>query len=330
VLDADDEPCRDTWYRLVVDETSFDFRELDPDRLTRLLDDFNDTLGDILRERPVAAAEWWHEHACLDGCELADFLYVRGGPGDKVSPDVRRRTALLMDRCHTWDTDEDTDVPDTVYVAGRERELAWTLGHALRRTLNGHTMACLVFPADDAVASGWQPVASPAGGAEAKLYFLRSAPELTVFWRGLYERENVPEHIFPVLATDAFPGLVLAGSLSFRKFDGTYRELRSWVVKVLGVLDDHFADALERHAGLPDQIQAELGRFGIDLSPESPNTRAKERVMRQRDVEHDGETYRCEWHAKQHPARNRVHFTLPEQRLGGRILVGIFVDHLDT
>ncbi|OEV31786.1 hypothetical protein AN219_02990, partial [Streptomyces nanshensis] len=60
------------------------------------------------------------------------------------------------------------------------------------------------------------------------------------------------------------------------------------------------------------------------------NTRAKEKVMRQRDVEHGGETYRCEWHAKQHPARNRVHFTLPEQQLDGRILIGIFVDHLDT
>ncbi len=30
------------------------------------------------------------------------------------------------------------------------------------------------------------------------------------------------------------------------------------------------------------------------------------------------------------PHRNRVHFSLPEQRLGGRVLIGIFVDHLDT
>ncbi|WKX71030.1 hypothetical protein [Streptomyces sp. XD-27] len=328
--DVEGEPYRAPSYRLVVDETSFDFRELEPDQLTRLLDIFNDTLGEILRERPVAAAEWWHEHACLDGCELSEFLYVRGGPGDTVSPDVRRRTALLMDRCRTWDTDETADVPDTVHLAGQVRELAWTLGYALRRTLDGRTMACLVFPADNPVMSGWQPVSLPTGDIEAELYFLHTAYELTAFWRGLYEREDVPEHLFPVLAADAFPGLVLADTLSFRKFDGTYRELRGWVAKVLAVLNDHFADALERHAGLPGHVQAELGRFGIDLSPESPNTRAKEKVMRQRDVEHDGETYRCEWHAKQHPARNRVHFTLPEQRLGGCILVGIFVDHLDT
>ncbi|MDT3395925.1 hypothetical protein RKE29_04580 [Streptomyces sp. B1866] len=327
---AEGESHGDPPYRVVVDETSFDFRELEPDRLTGVLDDFNDALGDILRERPVAAAEWWHEHACLDGCELSEFLYVRGGPGDTVSPDVRRRTALLMDRCRAWDTGDTADVPDRVHVAGEVRELAWTLGHALRRTLDGCTTACLVFPADNAVTRGWHPVGIPTGNAAAELYFLHAASDLTAFWRGLYEREDVPERLFPVLAADAFPSLVLASTLSFRKFDGTYRELRSWVAKVLAVLDDHFADALARHAGLPDHVQAELGRFGIDLSPESPNTRAKEKVMRQRYVEHEGETYRCEWHAKQHPARNRVHFTLPEQRLGGRILVGIFVNHLDT
>lgn len=273
----------------------------------------------------MATAELWYAHACLDGCELVQFLHERGGPGDAVSPDIRRRTAVLMDRCRTWE--ESTDIPDSVTVAGQARDLAWTLGHAVRRTLDGHTTACLVFPADGAPA-GWQPVTSRAGSTE--LYFLRSADQLTAFWRGLYEREDVSPHAFRVLAADAFPSLVLASSLSFRKFDGVYRELRTWVVRVLTVLNDHFADAMERHAGVADGVQAELGRFGVDLSPESPNTRAKAAVMRQRDVAHEGETYRCEWHAKQHPARNRVHFTLPEQRLGGRILIGIFVNHLDT
>ncbi|MGW2849900.1 hypothetical protein ACWC5G_34865, partial [Streptomyces sp. NPDC001274] len=52
--------------------------------------------------------------------------------------------------------------------------------------------------------------------------------------------------------------------------------------------------------------------------------------MKQREIEHDGETYRCEWHGKKERHRNRVHFSLPDQRLEGRVLIGIFVDHLDT
>ncbi|CAM5682209.1 hypothetical protein SCALM49S_07336 [Streptomyces californicus] len=52
--------------------------------------------------------------------------------------------------------------------------------------------------------------------------------------------------------------------------------------------------------------------------------------MKQREVVHGGEKYLCEWHAKKDRHRNRVHFSLPEQRLDGRVLIGIFVDHLDT
>ncbi|MDT0443588.1 hypothetical protein [Streptomyces johnsoniae] len=271
--------------------------------------------------------EWWHEHECLDDCELWRFMYESDGPGRAVSPDVRRRMALLMDRCRTWDTEQATHVPDEVTVAGRTRQLAWSLGHALRSALEGHHIACLVFPVDEAP-GGWQAVASAAGGTE--VFFVRGDADLTTFWRGLYKRENVPERAFHALAVDAFPALVLAPALSFGKSDGDYRTLRSWVTQVLAVVNDHFTDALQRHAGLPAKVQAELGHHGIDLSPESPNTRAKPAVIRQRQVEHEGETYDCQWHAKQHRARNRVHFSLPEPRLGGRILIGIFVGHLDT
>ncbi len=320
--DAADEP-----YRVLVDETGFDFRGLASEPLTRLLDEFNDTLEVVLRERVVAAAEWWHEHECLDSCKLWQFMYEPHGPGQVVSPDIRRRTALLMDRCRIWDAEQEADIPDEVTVADRKRQLAWSLGHALRSALNGRHVACLVFPVEGAP-QGWQAVTSAAGDAE--VFFVHGSADLTAFWRGLYERENVPEHAFHALAADAFPALVLAPTLSFGKFDGDYRTLRSWVTRVLSVLNDHFADALERHSGLPFRVQAELGGHGIDLSPESPNTRAKPAVIRQRHVEHEGETYDCQWHAKQHPARNRVHFSLPEPRLGGRILIGLFVDHLDT
>jgi hypothetical protein len=51
--------------------------------------------------------------------------------------------------------------------------------------------------------------------------------------------------------------------------------------------------------------------------------------MRQRDVNHEGQVIRCEWHSKLEPHRNRIHFAF-DDTLGGKILIGIFVDHLDT
>ncbi|MEE1772878.1 hypothetical protein PUR34_33145 [Streptomyces sp. JV185] len=86
---------------------------------------------------------------------------------------------------------------------------------------------------------------------------------------------NITEQSFFDHARQGFPDLVFADPLSFRKFDGTYTEMREWVARLLSVVHDHFADAMALHSGQPHQVQAELGRFGLDLSPESPNTRSK-------------------------------------------------------
>jgi hypothetical protein len=322
VPDAAGEP-----YRLVVDHASLDFRGQSGPALTDLLDEFSDALEDLQAEHAVAAWASWVEQQCRDGEALHEFLYQKTAGLDVVSPDTKRRLIRLMDRCRLWDDEEAQKTPDEVTVAGASHVWPSAAGHALRRTLGGTTTACLLFPAA-ATASGWQPVACEDGATT--VFFVRQAAEISGFWRALFDREDVGEAGFGELAQRAFPRLVLAESLSFGKFKGTYRELRPWVVHVLSVTNDHFTEALSAGAGIPRQVQAALGGHGITLSPESPKTHANEAAMRERDVEHSGEVYRCEWHVKQHPARNRVHFSLPDQRLDGRILIGIFTDHLPT
>jgi len=316
-------------FRFVVDETSFDFRNLTEEQLTEYLDDFSDGLAELRGLHRVAVSSWWTETECAEGRELYEVLYEGGTP--RAGRDARLRMAGLMDRCPTWDTAL-PGLPDRVEVAGRARELAWSVGYAWWHAGRGHHVACLVFPA--ARMCNWLPVTAADGSAgretEREVFFLTEPPAVTGFWRDLFAREDVAEADFLGRAKEAFPGLVFADSLSFRKFDGTYREMRDWVVQVLSVVQDHFADALAKHVGKPADVQAELGHHGLVLSPESPRTRSKSKIMRQRDVEYDRQTYHCEWHAKKEPHRNRVHFSLPDQRLGGRILIGIFVDHLDT
>ncbi|MFD7935866.1 hypothetical protein ACFV4T_15320 [Streptomyces sp. NPDC059755] len=316
-------------YRLVVDESSFDFRGLTEERLTDLLNDFSDTLDDLSEQHPVAVSPWWIEAECAEGRELYDVLYE--GEAPRVGRDARLRMVRLMDRCATWDTDL-PGLPDGVEVSGRVQELAWSVGYAWWHAQHGHHVACLAFASRDL--RGWQPVSAADAAigepVSEDVFFLVERSLLAEFWRSLFAREDVGEPDFFDRAREAFPELLFADSLSFRKFDGTYLEMRDWVVRVLSVVHDHFADALVAHLGQPRDVQAALGRFGLDLSPESPNTRSKPRIMRQRDVVYDGESYRCEWHGKKERHRNRVHFSLPEPRLGGRILIGIFVDHLDT
>jgi hypothetical protein len=47
-------------------------------------------------------------------------------------------------------------------------------------------------------------------------------------------------------------------------------------------------------------------------------------------VEYGGGIYRCEWHGKRLWDRDRVHFSLPIAARDDRVLIGIFVGHLDT
>ncbi|MEU1516884.1 hypothetical protein ABZ490_32860 [Streptomyces sp. NPDC005811] len=312
-----------------MDETSFDFRNLTEQQLTDLLDDFNDSLEELQEDHKVARSPSWYEVDCADESKLYDVLYENGTP--RAGRDARLRTVKLMDKSPSWDTGL-SGRPDRVEVGGEDEGPAGSLGYAWCRTRQGHHTACVVFPV--AHRRGWQPVSAVDGEsgepAAVKVFFLAEPAALTEFWRSLFHREDVTEPDFLDRAREAFPGLVLVDSLSFRKFDGTYKEMRDWVVDVLSVVQDHFADAVRKHGGKPNDVQAELGQHGLTLSPESPKTHKNKKVMRQRDVTYDGETYRCEWHAKKEGHRNRVHFSLPEQRLGGRVLIGIFVDHLDT
>ncbi|WP_435125133.1 hypothetical protein [Actinacidiphila sp. bgisy144] len=314
-------------YRLVVDHGSLDFRGRSGAALTDLLDDFSDMLEDLQAEHEVAAWASWVEQECRDHEPLHAFLYQRDSGPESVSPDAKRRLSRLMDRCRLWDDDEAAATPDGVSVAGTAHPWPSAAGHALRRSLQGTTTACLLLPTKEAV-SGWQPVTSDSGAST--VFFVTNSSGIPSFWRALFDREDIGEADFGMLAGRAFPALVLASSLSFSKFQGHYRDLLPWVVKALSVTNDHFAAALATGAGIPRQVQAALGGHGITLSPESPKTHANEAAMRERDVEHEGEVYRCEWHVKQHPTHNRVHFSLPDQRLGGRILIGIFTDHLPT
>lgn len=269
--------------RFVVDESSFDFRGLTEERLTDAMDEFSDTLDGLRGTYTVAVSPWWFDAECADGRDLHDVLYEGGTP--KAGRDARLRMARLMDRCAPWDPDL-PGLPDEVTMKGEEPSLALSVGYAWWHAGNQRHMGCLVFPVPGR--RGWHLVSAvgpeTAGPAERELYFLAGSHELPEFWRSLFVRENVREHDFIERAREAFPGLDFAESLTFRKFDGGYGRMRDWVVHVLTVVNDHFPDALVMHSGVAANIQAELGRHGLVLSPESPNTRSKARIMRQRDV----------------------------------------------
>ncbi len=309
--------------RIVVDETSFDFRSLTLEQLEDNLDLFNEALGELLHsEHTVATSPFCVEYECRDATTLSEFLF---SPNPDVGRDTRLRCGILLERCPDWD-EWVKDACTTVSLDGEPARDAYTIGFALTMTTRGRAAACLMFP--NGRSAGWSPVHGDVG--QESVFFFADAARLPWFWRGLFASEAKDEHAFFSLAREAFPELCLHPDLTFRRFDGGYVILRDHLVRVLAALNDHFGHALAEHQGIPHNVQAAMGQHGVDLSPESPNTRTSERLMRLRDVDFEGVTYRCEWHAKLERHRNRVHFTLPAMGPSGRILVGLFIDHLDT
>ncbi len=312
----------DFWPRVVVEEASFDFRKLTDADVESGLDQFNEAL-DALRRGGQAPAVYsdYHWVECRDDVELVQLLCDRASD---VDPDVCRRTVKLLDTCQEWDNDAPAgcmpiDLPDTPIPA-------FSVGYALAMALGGRAVGCLVFPA-----SPRRGLLTLSGESSAvEVVFFAAASEAHRIWRHAFTLENVSEHEFFAIAEFAFPTLIFHSDLRFGKFAGSYAAVRDPVVRVLCALNDHFPRVLAERMGLPYDVAAAMGQYGVDLSPESPRTHSNEASMRQRDVTHEGSRYRCEWHAKIERNRNRIHFTLPTDGPNGRILIGVFTNHLDT
>lgn len=317
----------DNLFRLVLDESSFNFRDLNDGQVEMGLNELNEQLALLRQARhSVAKSSLIYDIDCRYGLDIHSFLFRNDT--SEVSRDARQRTYLTFDRLPTWDDGDCPDVPLECRIDGRGPgpAISPSVGYALVARLQDRGVACLTFPSFHS--KGFHRVAANCGDGE--VYFFMVQDDLKDFWRSIFSVEDVPEGKFYETAIAAFPDLVLHSSLTFSHFDGKYLDLRQDVVEILSALNDHFTRVLHECKGIPYDIQSAMGHYRIDLSPESPKTRASARLMAKRDVDHEGTTYRCEWHAKLEPHRNRIHFTLPSPNLGGRVLIGLFVDHLPT
>ena len=314
--------------RVVIDEASFDFRGLSPERIEDYLDTFNDTLqslrGDGVTPRQP---EGFGTFACTDDFDLDSYLW--SGPGEAIERDTRNRFSQLIQKCPEWDPSV-PDGPDVLLGdEDPESKTAFSVAFALASAQQGRGVACLVFGGCER--RGFLLVTDERG--KARIFFFVVREDLPEFWRSLYALEKVAETEFLALASWAFPVLIFNPGLTFRRFDGSYQGLLPEVVRHLTVLNDHFLRVYQSCKGLPRDVEAGLGALGCPgISPESPKTRGSEHLMKLRDAVYLGQTIRCEWHTKIEPHRNRIHFNpeITDSAAGGKVFIGIFVDHLET
>lgn len=304
--------------RYVVDESAFTFGSTEWNAVSRDLRALADQLLALREaEQTVGLVSGWGAIECLTGVDLATVLSAPVHP----DRDLRLRLLGLLDKCQAWDESPGVVIHPLVTINGVSTQsfgIAWA--HASVASRRG--MAAVTMPHTQCRGS----CRVGCCGVVVAIHFVVSSADHAPFHRSLYELEDVAESDFWSVARLAFPELVFAEALTFRRFAGPYVHLRSAVVLHLGALNDRFLDAFHGERGDSRRVSA---RLGIDVSREGA-TRASESLMRLRDVQHGNLTYRCEWHTKLEPNRNRIHFHPGDAGTQGRVFIGVFVDHLPT
>ena len=306
--------------RFVVDEGALSLDDVPEaeraDSLMALIDQL-----DALRVtgESIQLMDNWGAVECLEGNDLAETIVN----GSILDHEQSQRLLFLLDRCVNWNRPAAFDVESEVVVDGSHSKgegIAWAHDQAILEIWTA------VVTTPHRFAAGVHCVNRPYKSLTVDVYFAVSVENHPGFFRLLYEWEELSESEFFERARLAFPRLAFAADISFRKFQGAYRTLRPKVVDHLGRINDKFPEVYAAENGMPNEISS---RLGIDVSIEG-NTRSSERLMRLRDVEYRGQVYRCEWHSKLEPHRNRIHFCVIDGVAETDVLIGIFHEHLTT
>ena len=304
--------------RFVVDEGALllnDIPEAEREFSLRALIDQLDALR--LSGERIQLMENWGALECLGGNDLAEALVHC----QIFDHDQSMRLLFLLDRCVALNRPATVDPEVIVDGIHRKGEgIAWARDQAILQ----NRIAVVTTP--HRFTAGVHRVGKPSQRLAGDVYFAVSTEDHPGFFRLLYEWEDVSESEFFERAKLAFPRLVFAADISFGKFQGAYRTLRSKVVDHLGQINDRFPELYAAERGMPNEISS---RLGIEVSIEG-NIRSSESLMRLRDLEFRGQMYRCEWHSKIEPHRNRIHFCVIDGVAGTKILIGIFHEHLRT
>lgn len=305
-------------YRFVVDEASLWVEGLSATELVLALDQLADQLH-LAREReePTGILSAYATIECRPGVRLFELL-----TSDSIPRDCRLRAFRLLDKCGRFDQNPSFFVDPALQIEGQLTE-SYALAAAIQARQLGHAVGAF------ALSPRYGPgiVLAVDSKGEWEIAIVTEERSRVGFYRWIYAVENIDETHFFELATLAFPHLRFAEGVSFRRFEGTYSDLRDEVVQLLAKICDEFTPAYAAHYGRSDDVSAAMG---IDISNESPTTRGSEHLMRERDAVFRGRVYRCEWHAKVEPHRNRIHIHPGDEASDNCVVVGMFVKHLPT
>jgi len=259
--------------------------------------------------------------------EVHDLLFAEPAPV-ALPRDLRLGVAAAIERCAPWDLSDEDVVELEARLDGEPLPFAPSVVFVHKSVGERTGRSCLALRCSGR--SGERTV--EVTGVSRGLHFVSSPDDTRYFYRSLFELEDVSEHQYIELTPLAFPRLTFVDGLDrqFRRFSRPYASIRRDVTRHLAALNDHWEEAFHGHP-TPDEVARRMRALAdVDLSPESPNTRANRRAWSQRQIAVGDRQLHCEWHMKLSPTADRIHFHPGHPGSDQGPIIGIFAEHLDT
>jgi hypothetical protein len=159
---------------------------------------------------------------------------------------------------------------------------------------------------------------------------------LVTCYRNYVIAKNVSENILWQYSSVLFSDIYFNyDKVKFSYLQLPYRQCLTDVIRHLSYLNDH---AQQDHVGdFQALIVSASAQYNVELSPESPKTHKNKKAMKKRTIIINGHEVVCELHTKITKTEGRIHFHIgthlpPEvkQKTQGKIIVGLFANHLPT
>ncbi|NTZ82561.1 hypothetical protein FCJ61_05980 [Burkholderia metallica] len=309
--------------RLVVEETSWRFDDIPAPDCLEALEILLDRIDDAYAEGHDSC----YSEDLFDVFVLGDRRFFDLCNEDSpllIPADVRERIASIFGRLPRW---QELSLPDSfdVFVETGAAEFAPSIAwaHAQSADEPGNGPACLVF--EPARATGCYRVTVQ--NRTCDMWFVSSRQSYNNYFRALIERFSSSPAEMEALSHSAFPDLDFRAECfgGIKDMSKPYRELAKPLVHHLSALSDHGARVF---SGPREQVAAEFGALGVDISNENGNTKSDREALNERTKVVNGADVVFLWHTKLERHCDRIHLSADGLSTGQRLLIGIFCQHL--
>lgn len=313
--------------RFVIDETSWRFDGFAPDACIEALETMLDQLDDMQAQGHLTCYSdelfnitVWQDKSFYE-------LYSPDSPF-LIPQEIQERIGVIFYRLLKWQEISLT-WPSSfeVQIGESSKELAPSIAWAHEQTFRNpaHAVACVIFPSS-------RPAGSFVVAVDAKmtlLWFVVDSQNYCDFFRWLIVETTKKPAEMKEIAHSAFPSLdFVDGAFNgIKDMSKPYQVLVGILVHHLGSLSDH---GKRIFLGSRNQVAAEFGALGVNVSDENGNTKGDSEARKERTILIDGINITFWWHSKLERHQDRIHFNPDKITNGGRLLVGIFCCHLKT